>query len=226
MDEIRRPSVFVSKGLKRVLQATGRRKRARYCVEGMTQRDKNLQGREESVASVKQPDAQSERDNTDWKWPSPNNKIKEVLSEINAFVEQTLLQRLWAALETRGIPSSHASTILGHNDGPSKDQQEADHTKQGALCMSRKPPACARCHACKLSMLDIEDSFDHVRHDSASPSGPSLGPSNQQRRKTVQWANGTKSGDDETMTESVPARIRLRKKSRRVSTRKLSNADE
>lgn len=226
MDETRRPSVFVSKGLKRVLQTTGRRKRARYCVQGTTQRDENLQGREESLDPINQRDAQSEWKNTDRKWSSPINKIKEVLSEINAFVEQTLLQRPWAALEPRGVPISHASTILGHIDGPSKDQQEAGHTKQGALCTSRNPSACARCHGCKSSMLDIEDSLDHVRHHSATPSGPTLRVPDEQRRKTVQWAKGTKSGDDETMTDPVPVRVRLRKKSRRVSTRKSNNADE
>lgn len=215
--------MFVFKGLKRVLQTMGRRKRARYYVEGTTLRDENLQGRGESLAPIDQPDTHSERDNTDSEWPCLLKKIKGVLLEINALVEQTLLQKLWTAPETRAVPNFRAAAVLDHNDGPSKDQQETGHTKQGALCPSRSRSACARCEGCKSSMLDTEDSSDRVRHGSPAPL---LQRSNQQIRKTVQWANGTKSGDDEAMNDYVPARVRLRKKSRRVSKLKVNEADK
>lgn len=226
MDEIRRPSPTMFKGLKRVLQTTGIRKRARLSAEDTTQHDENLQGQEEShSASPNQSDIQSKSDNAERGWSSLINKIKDFISASDAFLEQTLLQTPWVTPETPDAPDSDAFTALAHNDEPPKDQDGADHTMHGALCTSRNRLSCARCHGSKSSMLEIEDSFDHDCVGSATPSAPSLGVAEQQGKKSVQWADGTKNGDDTPIPESVPARIRLRRKSRRVSRRQSNDAD-
>lgn len=226
MDETRQPSSFVFAGLKRVLQTTGGRKRARYSVEDSTQHDGSLQGRDEShFTSPNQSDIQSERDKTERGWSCLLNKIKDFISASDAFLEQTLLQTPWVTQETPAAPDPHASTVVAHNDEPSKDQCEANHTTYGALCTFRNRSVCARCHGSKSSMLDIEDSVDHDCIGSATPFAPSVEVAEQQGKKSVQWADGTKSGGDDTMAESVPARIRLRRKSRRVSRRKANDAD-